>query len=135
LRVFTIALSGPALAQDLPEVPISSEVAAMMATTVESGDYLQQVSGYALDADRDGDLDLIVEVASSPVGGNAVWVVPYVLRNTGGTYEIATKLDINGWISGLRLDGEVLTITTTTYLPGDARCCPSGIEVRDFALR
>lgn len=106
-----------------------------MASTIEQGDQMLGVAGYALDADQDGDTDLIVEVASNPIGGNAVWVVPYILRNTGGRYEIAGPLDINGTITALRQDGDVLTITTSTYLDGDARCCPSGVEVKSFALR
>lgn len=106
-----------------------------MASTIAEGDQLQGVSAYAVDADLDGDPDLIAEVASSPIGGNAVWFQSYILRNTGGTYEIAAPLDINGFIQSLRLDGTVITITSTTYLDGDARCCPTGTEVKAFALR
>lgn len=135
LCLFLTIIAGQALAQEVPEVQVPPGVEALMAGTVEPGDQLAAVSGWAVDADGDGDLDLIVEVASNPIGGNAVWVVPYILRNTGGAYEIAAKLNVNGWISGLRIEGDALTITTQTYLPNDPRCCPSGTEIKAFALR
>jgi hypothetical protein len=130
-----LLIAAPAMAQELPEVPLPPGVAALMATTVAEGDQLQGVTAYAVDADLDGDPDLIAEVASSPIGGNAVWIQSYILRNAGGTYEIAAPLDINGFINSLRLDGTVVTITSTTYLDGDPRCCPTGTEVKAFVLR
>jgi hypothetical protein len=101
-----------AYSQDLREVPETEAVPASVAASIEAStspdEFQTGLRRWEGNMVGDATPDYLVEAWFSPVGGNAFYPRHYIFI--------------------------ALVFTLSTYLPSDARCCPSGVETLRMPL-
>ncbi len=119
-------LAGTADAQAVPPAAPPPEIAAAVASRRP----LLTTTAWALDINRDGASDRLVQLVRSYEGGNG-WLFEYAIfyRTGEGWTEVPVELPHSG-IEQVVLVPAGAELTGTTYLDGDARCCPSGRTVK-----
>jgi hypothetical protein len=127
-----------ALAQELrqfpPDAPLPTVIEASLIAQLDENDFLQGASRWEGNLAGDTTPDQLVQAAYSPKGGNGVYLMTWVFVGAADGFSSMVPLEINGGITSARIEGKALVLTTNTYLPTDARCCPSGTEVTRVPL-
>ncbi|AZL57964.1 hypothetical protein EI545_03390 [Tabrizicola piscis] len=137
---FLACLTAPLAAQELAplpdEAPLYDAVMANISGQVPEGRFIDSISRWQADVVGDTTPDQIVQAVVGYDGGNGYDFWHWIFIGAEGGFAGMFPIQLNGGaVTAVRLDGEVLAFTLSTYLPSDARCCPTGVEVIRMPLR
>ncbi len=119
------AAGAAAAQQSVPSEAPPPEIAAAVASRTP----LLKTTAWALDIDRDGATDRLVELVRGYEGGNG-WYFEYAIFYRTGESWTEVPLDIpHSGIESVTLVPPGAELTSTSYLDGDPRCCPTGRAV------
>ncbi len=133
------ALASAAFAQELtplPEgAPLAAEVEANLLPLLPENRFIDGFVRWQADLVGDAHPDQLVQAVIGYDGGNGYSFEHYIFIGNATGFSAFFPITLNGPISAVRLEDQALVFTLSTYIDGDARCCPSGTEVLRMPLR
>jgi hypothetical protein len=127
-----------AYSQDLREVPETEAVPASVAASIEAStspdEFQTGLRRWEGNMVGDATPDYLVEAWFSPVGGNAFYPRHYIFIANPDGFDAFFPIQLPGSIIAVAIEANALVFTLSTYLPSDARCCPSGVETLRMPL-
>lgn len=128
----------PALSQALRELPETEPVPVTISASVSASLYpdenLEGIRRWEGNLVGDATPDLLVEAVLSPVGGNAIYARHWIFIGGPGGYGSYFPIELPGTLLTAGIDRNALVVTVPRLLPGEPRCCPTGVEAYRLPL-
>jgi hypothetical protein len=126
----SVSLTSAQVMREVPDSePMPSAVSASIEASMDPEEILNGIRRWEGNLVGDATPDYLVEASFSPVGGNAFYPRHYIFIASPDRFEAFFPIELPGSIISAGIEGNALVVTVSTYLPSDARCCPSGVEV------
>ena len=128
----------PSQAQALRELPETEPVPATVSASVGASLYpdenLEGLRRWEGNLVGDATPDLLVEAVLSPVGGNAIYARHWIFIGGPGGYGSFFPIELPGTLLTAGIERNALVVTVPRLLPGEPRCCPTGVEAYRLPL-
>lgn len=139
---FSLALSllaaTAAQSQTLPELPqgepIPETILNSVRASLDGSENLEGIRQWEGNLVGDATPDQLVEAVLSPVGGNAIYARHWIFIGSPGGFASFFPIDLPGTLLTVAIDRNALVVTVPRLLPGEPRCCPTGIETYRLPL-
>lgn len=127
-----LASTGAALTQTLQEIPnsepVPKAVSASVSASLFADENLEVIRRWEGNLVGDATPDLLVEAVLYPTGGNAIYARHWIFIGTAGGFASYFPIEIPGTIMTAGIESNALVVTLPRLLPGEPRCCPTGVE-------